>query len=216
VHLISHPHPTPPPPPVQWTLTWINESAITCSPERVGTAHCITPLPYRRSVGVYRTVRNDYTVTVRWLVKTIHCSLPTCTVGAAYMVVNTKDVDSLITKMCALRCSLPGWDAYSAILIDWMKALKGRGRSPQPEDGLHLPVIQVIMDMLEALRASNSLYDKLTPHTPLILGKDFSGTPHCEACLCLLKCKNLCTEPHAKVVGWLQEKLRVCPSSFIP
>ena len=90
------------------------------------------------------------------------------------------------------------------------------GRSPQPEDGLHLPVIQVIMDMLEALRASNSLYDKLTPHTPLILGKDFSGTPHCEACLCLLKCKNLCTEPHAKVVGWLQEKLRVCPSSFIP
>jgi len=27
-------------------------------------------------VGVYRTVRNDYTVTVRWPVKTIHCSLP--------------------------------------------------------------------------------------------------------------------------------------------
>ena len=117
------------------------------------------------------------------------------TVGAAHMVVNTEDVDSLITKMCALRCSLPGWDAYSAILIDRMKALKDCGRTPQ--DGLHL--IQVIMDMLEALRASNSLYDKLTPHTPLTLGKDFSGTRHCEACLCSLKCKHLCTEPHAKV-----------------
>jgi len=29
-------------------------------------------------VGVYRTVWNDYTVTVRWLVKTVHCSLPMC------------------------------------------------------------------------------------------------------------------------------------------
>ena len=133
------------------------------------------------------------------------------TVGAVHMVVNTKDVNSLVTNMCALRCSLPGWDAYSAILIDRMKALKDRGRSPQ--DGLHL--IQVIMDMLKALRASNSLYDKLTPHTLLTLSKDFSGTRHCEACLCSLECKNLCTEPHAKV-AWLREKLRVCPSSFIP
>jgi len=36
------------------------------------------PLAYRCSVGVYQTVRNDYTVTVWWPVKTIHCSLPMC------------------------------------------------------------------------------------------------------------------------------------------
>jgi len=59
-------------------LMGIGELAITCSPERVRTAHCIPPLPYRCSVGVYRMVQNDYTVTVRWLVKTIHCSLPMC------------------------------------------------------------------------------------------------------------------------------------------
>ena len=47
-------------------------------PEQVGTAHCIPPLPYRCSVGVYRTVWNGYTVTVQWLVKTVQCSLPMC------------------------------------------------------------------------------------------------------------------------------------------
>jgi hypothetical protein len=51
-----------------------------CSLESVGTVHCIPTQAYRRpdrcSVEVYRTVPNDYSVSVRWKVKTLHCSLP--------------------------------------------------------------------------------------------------------------------------------------------
>ena len=42
------------------------------------TLHCIPNLVYRHSVEFYRTVRNDYTVSVRWNVKTVQCSLPMC------------------------------------------------------------------------------------------------------------------------------------------
>jgi hypothetical protein len=53
-----------------------------CSLESVGTLHCIPTQvyrrPYRCSVEVYRTVPNDYSVSVRWKVKTLHCSLPMC------------------------------------------------------------------------------------------------------------------------------------------
>ena|SRR6266511_1730989 len=127
--------------------------------------------------------------------------------GAVYMVVNTKDVDSLVKEIGALQCLLPGWYSYSATLIDQMEVLKGDHCTHQ--DGLHL--IQVIMDMLEALRGSNLLYEKLNLGTTL---RDFMGTRHCEACLCSLKCKNLCKTPHGRVT-WLQGKLHVSPSSFI-
>ena len=124
-------------------------------------------------------------------------------VGTAYMVVDTKDVDSLVQDMGALQCLLPGWYSYSATVIDRMQALKDDRRTPQ--DGLHL--IQVIMDMLEALRGSNLLYEKLNSGTAF---KYFLGTRHCEACLCSLKCKNLCKTPHGRVM-WLQGKLHVSP-----
>jgi len=40
------------------------------------TLHCIPDSAYRHSVELHRMVRNGYSVSIRWVVKTVQCSLP--------------------------------------------------------------------------------------------------------------------------------------------
>ena len=72
-------------------------------------AHCIPPLPNRCSVGVYWTVRNGYTVTVWWPVKTVHCvacvTLAVCEAAQVLVVVVVGDWSTL-SQMSHTWCRL--------------------------------------------------------------------------------------------------------------
>jgi len=40
------------------------------------TLHCMPDSAYRHSVELHQMVRNGYSVSIRWVVKTVQCSLP--------------------------------------------------------------------------------------------------------------------------------------------
>ena len=42
------------------------------------TLHCMPDSAYRHSVELHRMVQNSYSVSIRWVVKTVQCSLPMC------------------------------------------------------------------------------------------------------------------------------------------
>ena len=44
------------------------------------TLHYMPDSAYRHSVELHRMVRNGYSVSIRWVVKTVQCSLPMCVV----------------------------------------------------------------------------------------------------------------------------------------
>jgi hypothetical protein len=94
-----------------------------------------------------------------------------------------KKVSLISDKMMLMsNCSSPGWQEYSISILDELQVLNTSGLTPQQR----LVQTRKVLEKLETLKGSSSLYQRLKEGTALSLGVPFHGSRHCEVCIATL------------------------------